>query len=112
VVFEPAKSAIRPIAMYTNSFNRLRLEQINRSISIILDSTHRIDKEIVIEPAQLDILWESTDSYVPPFYEGKALPSIESTIKVVALPIKLCISLALLYTDGNAIMAGSAKFPV
>ena len=46
----------------------------------------RIDKKLVIEPAQLDLLWEAADSYVPPFYEGKALPASEAIIKVVAMP--------------------------
>ncbi len=46
----------------------------------------RIDKKVVIEPSELDILWEAPDTYVPPFYEGKALPSRESIIKAVAMP--------------------------
>ncbi len=32
------------------------------------------------------LLWQADDSYVPPFYKGKAMPSAESSIKVVALP--------------------------
>jgi len=31
------------------------------------------------------LLWQADDSYVPPFYEGKALPSPNSEIKVVAM---------------------------
>lgn len=46
----------------------------------------RIEQTLVLQPAYLDILWESTDSYIPPFYKGKALPSQESTLKVVAIP--------------------------
>jgi len=45
-----------------------------------------ISKQVVVEPNDLDLLWESPDSYVPPFYEGKALPASEATIKVVAIP--------------------------
>ena len=33
-----------------------------------------------------DIIWEAVDSYVPPFYKGKALPSDEARVKVVAIP--------------------------
>lgn len=45
-----------------------------------------IKKRIVINPSDLDILWESVDGYVPPFYKGKALPSRGGIIKVVAIP--------------------------
>jgi hypothetical protein len=31
------------------------------------------------------MLWEAVDSYTPPFYRGKALPTSESSIRVVAL---------------------------
>lgn len=43
-------------------------------------------KSIVSKPAQIDILWQAVDSYTPPFYKGKALPSTEGIIKIVALP--------------------------
>lgn len=33
-----------------------------------------------------DIVWEAYDSYVPPFYKGKALPADEANIKAVAIP--------------------------
>ena len=45
-----------------------------------------INKTIVIKPSDMDLLWEATDSYTPPFYRGKALPSTESQIKIVAYP--------------------------
>jgi len=38
-----------------------------------------------IVPTSIDLLWES-DSYVPPFYAGRALPSAGSRIRLVALP--------------------------
>lgn len=34
---------------------------------------------------RVDILWESPDSYTPPFYKGKGLPTDESTIRAVAI---------------------------
>lgn len=43
------------------------------------------DKELVINPAGLDVVWEA-DTSVPPFYKGKALPIGQSTIKIAALP--------------------------
>ncbi|MCB9808801.1 hypothetical protein H6776_00180 [Candidatus Nomurabacteria bacterium] len=45
-----------------------------------------LTKRIRIEPAYVDLLWEAPDSYVPPFYRGKALPASEGYLKVVALP--------------------------
>jgi len=42
-------------------------------------------QSIRISPASVDLLWES-DSYVPPFYKGRALPSAGSSVVVVAVP--------------------------
>ncbi|MFA6353976.1 MAG: hypothetical protein WCW93_03535 [Candidatus Paceibacterota bacterium] len=44
------------------------------------------DTRITIRPSVMVLLYQAKDSYVPPFYKGKALPSPDSTIKVVALP--------------------------
>ncbi len=46
----------------------------------------KLNKVLAIQPAYLDILWEASDSYTPPFYKGKALPTPETIIKVVAVP--------------------------
>lgn len=43
-------------------------------------------KQIVSKPSGLDILWQATDSYTPPFYKGKALPTTEGIVKIIALP--------------------------
>ena len=45
-----------------------------------------IQKEIVISPTEMVLLWQATDSYVPPFYKGKAMPTPGSQIRVVAIP--------------------------
>ena len=45
-----------------------------------------VDKKITIIPGGVDMLWEAYNSYTPPFYKGKALPTRESQIKVVAIP--------------------------
>lgn len=45
-----------------------------------------ITKNILSTPAEVDMLWEGDDSYVPPFYKGKTLVSEEGTFKVVAIP--------------------------
>lgn len=38
-----------------------------------------------IKPVELDLLWES-DSYTPPFFRGRALPSAGSTLNLQAVP--------------------------
>lgn len=45
----------------------------------------RASVEAVIRPVQIDLLWES-DSYTPPFFEGRALPSAGTTLRMEAIP--------------------------
>jgi hypothetical protein len=45
-----------------------------------------INKRITITPSEVEIMWESVDGYVPPFYKGKSLPISGSTIRAVAIP--------------------------
>lgn len=44
------------------------------------------EKNVTLNPAQVDILWQAVNSYTPPFYRGKALPARMSKIRVVAMP--------------------------
>jgi len=56
----------------------------------VIATTHlpdgAIDIKTIIRPSAMVLLWQAMDSYVPPFYKGKALPSPDSKVKVVALP--------------------------
>lgn len=45
-----------------------------------------VDIRIVLRPNTMVMLWQAVDSYVPPFYKGKALATQDSTIKIIALP--------------------------
>ncbi len=45
-----------------------------------------VRKRIALTPTDVDLLWQAVDSYVPPFYKGKALPIKEGLIRVVAVP--------------------------
>ncbi len=45
-----------------------------------------IEKNITIRPSVMTLFWQATDSYVPPFYKGKAMPTLDSEIKIVAMP--------------------------
>lgn len=40
----------------------------------------------ILRPAMIDLVWEATDSYVPPFYKGKALPITNSSIQIIGIP--------------------------
>lgn len=40
--------------------------------------------EAFIRPVEVDLLWES-DSFVPPFYRGRALPSAETSLRLHAI---------------------------
>lgn len=39
-----------------------------------------------VRPAAVDLLWESPNTYTPPFYKGKALPAPGATVRVLAIP--------------------------
>ncbi len=58
---------------------------INISIKPI-GSVTSIDKVVSITPQNIEIMWESVDGYVPPFYKGKSLPTAGGLIKAVAIP--------------------------
>lgn len=45
-----------------------------------------IVRRLRINPVDIDILWQATDSYVPAGYRGKALPAAEGEVRFVALP--------------------------
>jgi len=45
-----------------------------------------VETKINIKPSVMVLLWQANDSYVPPFYKGKALPTPDSEVKVVAMP--------------------------
>ncbi|OGI68747.1 hypothetical protein A3A05_00230 [Candidatus Nomurabacteria bacterium RIFCSPLOWO2_01_FULL_41_12] len=45
-----------------------------------------IETKVTIRPSLMVLLWQANDSYVPPFYRGKAMPSPDSKVKVVAIP--------------------------
>lgn len=45
-----------------------------------------IETRMIIRPSVMILLWQANDSYVPPFYKGKALPTADSEIKIIAMP--------------------------
>ncbi len=55
-------------------------------VDVSLGGVPALSKRVIIQPGEVDLLWQAVDSYVPRFYRGKALPVSESKIKVVAIP--------------------------
>lgn len=51
----------------------------------IIADGQTISKVATIQPSAVDILWE-TNTYVPPFYKGKKLPTRQSDIVLTAMP--------------------------
>jgi hypothetical protein len=56
------------------------------NLNITPDTGIVINKQIIIRPSEIEMLWQAVDSYTPAFYKGKALPIQESKIKIVAFP--------------------------
>ncbi len=55
-------------------------------VATIFLSESAIETKIIVRPVVMVLLWQANDSYVPPFYKGKALPAPDSEVKVVAMP--------------------------
>ncbi|MDQ5883288.1 MAG: hypothetical protein QG654_201, partial [Patescibacteria group bacterium] len=49
-------------------------------------SNQTLEQSIKINPSSIDVLWEVSGGYEPPFYKGKIVPTKGSKIKVVAIP--------------------------
>jgi hypothetical protein len=52
---------------------------------IITPGGERITKQIPVSPIGIDLMWEA-QGYTPPFYKGKARPTVFSKVKVAAFP--------------------------
>jgi len=59
--------------------------EINVLVKITLPDGD-VELSLLVKPTSTVMLWEADDSYTPPFYKGKALPSPDSSIKIVAMP--------------------------
>lgn len=52
---------------------------------IVTSTGEEVTKTYQIKPSTVDLIWQN-DSYVPPFYKGKALYSYQNKITFVAVP--------------------------
>lgn len=60
-------------------------EPVTVDVVIVTQDGARYTRQIILTPVEVDILWEA-NTYVPPFYKGKALPTYKSIVKVSAIP--------------------------
>ncbi len=61
-------------------------EQKNIAVSARASDGGTYNDQLVLSPASIGLLWEATNSYAPPFYKGKTLPSEGAAIQFVAIP--------------------------
>ncbi len=55
-------------------------------IAQIMFPDGEVDERISVRPNVMVLLWQADDSYTPPFYRGRALPTPDTEIKIVAMP--------------------------
>lgn len=84
--FENGVSKLSGVGKKQYSFTTSGIGTVTTIEAKIVSGGAVLSKRFVIRPASVDMLWEATDTYIPPFYRGKALPSSEGVIKVVAFP--------------------------
>ena len=80
------KSALSGIGKKSFSTNAPKAGSETKVLAKIFLPDGEIDKRISIQSSTMVLLWQANDSYVPPFYKGKALPGSDSEIKLVAMP--------------------------
>ena len=80
------KSATSAIGKKSFSLNAPKAGEETSVIATASLPDGSVDTKVIIRPSVMVLLWQAEDSYVPPFYKGKALPSPDSSVKVVAMP--------------------------
>ncbi|MBY0328517.1 hypothetical protein K2Q02_00250 [Patescibacteria group bacterium] len=76
-------------------------------ITVSTTGAEGVTATLILRPGSVDLLWEATDSYTPPFYKGKALASVNSLIRIAAIASSVAPK-QLTYTwSGNDSVLGS-----
>jgi len=89
-----SKDGVRQISGYGKrefSFTTGESGEITDIIAVIEFEDQVFRKQLRFAPSQVDLLWEVTDGYAPPFYKGKVLPLKQSDIRITAIPETLLI---------------------
>lgn len=91
-------------------------ESTKVEIKITMMSGQSFSKTITLNPASVDLVWES-NSYTPPFYRGRALHPMQGSLKIVAIPEfissgKRILASNLIYewSDGNKSYQGQSGY--
>jgi len=74
----PGKTTIELTAPALGAQTRVRALYIEEGFE-------RAKADSTIRPVEIDLLWES-DSYTPPWYKGRALPSAGTNVRLEAIP--------------------------
>ena len=72
---------VKSIMVHTGEFGETQIVEA----VIVTNLGKRIEKVINVSPSEIDFLWEA-QTYTPPFYKGKAMPTYNSIVKVTAIP--------------------------
>lgn len=80
------QNSLSGIGKKSFSLNAPALGRTTTVIATVALPDGDLKETVTIKPSIMTLLWQADDSYVPPFYEGKAMPSSDSEIKVVAIP--------------------------
>ncbi len=72
---------------------KIRMGEVGESVHVVATILSRklgevFSKDITLTPGDVAVLWEA-NTYTPPFYKGKPLPSYRSTIKLIPFPTML-----------------------
>lgn len=84
----------RKTASYGNreyKFTTGKSGEITNITAVVEFEGQVLRKELRFSPSNIDLLWEVSDGYAPPFYKGKVLPITQSKIKVTGIPETLLI---------------------
>ena len=61
-------------------------ENTTVNVNIKTPDGENLRSQMIVSPESVGLIWESKESYIPPFYEGKALPGEGSLVRVTAIP--------------------------
>lgn len=80
------KSVLSGIGKKSISLNAPAIGSETSVLARIALPAGEVETRLIIKPSVFVLLWQAMDSHVPPFYKGKALPTPDSEIKIVAMP--------------------------
>lgn len=80
------KIQTRGIGKKDFSFTTGKIGTKNNISAVIKTTDGDIEKDLVVAPSSVTLIWEAANSYTPPFYKGKAGFSYQSGARITAIP--------------------------